>query len=119
MMTFTAERAVLALGIAGLLSAPALADSTSGSGAAYAIHVGTESVSIIASSQSGDIVIHVRNVGSRPATIRFVPQCSSGSQCDPGRTLLVKPVTRDNDSSRDGSLRFSASARTFAWTISE
>lgn len=117
-MTITTTlRVAVALVIVAIVPAPALADSASGSGAAYDVKVGTESVSFLAASQGGQLTLHVRNVGTRPARVVVIPQCDAGSRCGSARSLSIKPVERDNDASQDATIAFPSSARTFSWTI--
>jgi len=108
-------RAILpALALAGSVCAPAFAD-VSGSGVAYDVQAGPESVTLLKTVSDSHAVLHLRNVGPRTVKVSVILQCGDGP-CG-ARTFSVDPVAADRDGSRDQTLPLPDSLRTFTWTI--
>jgi hypothetical protein len=119
-MKTSIRRSVIPLfALAALATAPARADAVGGSGAAYGVKVGSESVTIFQTFDGGRLVLHLRNVGSRSVAVEITPTCNAGAgACAPARRISVDASARDGDASQDRTVTLPGSTQSFAWTIS-
>jgi hypothetical protein len=116
-MRSTTLATIAAVALGALSPAAALADSASGSGAAFAVRVGPEYLTIFTTFQGNQAIVHVRNVGQQVATVTVAPQCES-SACGVASTFTVKPVATAGDAGEDRAVALPEAARSFSWTVS-